>query len=154
MVLNIGDSAPNFEVKNDRGEFVSSSGLLGKNFVLYFYPKDDTPGCTIEAKEFRDLRPEFDKLNCEIFGISKDDEKSHTKFKEKFCLPFALLADTDCEMCKNYGAWVQKSMFGKKYFGIDRITFLINESGKIAHIWQSVKPAGHASEVLGRLKVL
>jgi peroxiredoxin Q/BCP len=127
---------------------VSLAKLKGKNVVLYFYPKDDTPGCTIEAKDFRDLMKDFEKNNTTIIGLSKDDVKSHDKFKEKFCLPFTLASDTDGSTCEAYGVWVEKSMYGKKYMGIERTTFLIDKQGKIAQIWGKVKVEGHAKEVL------
>src|SRR4051812_11887186 len=115
--LKVGDSAPLFDLPTDGDGNVSLKKLAGKNVVLYFYPKDDTPGCTIEAKEFRDLMPEFGKHNAVIIGVSKDSVKSHDKFKEKFCLPFILASDEEVKTCNDYGVWVEKSMYGKKYMG-------------------------------------
>ncbi len=152
--LHTGDKAPDFTLPTNGGGSVTLSKLKGQNVVVYFYPKDDTPGCTIEAKEFRDLLGEYEKSNTVIIGISKDSVASHDKFIEKFCLPFMLGSDEDCATCTAYGVWVEKSMYGKKYMGIDRVTFLIGKDGKIAHIWPKVKPEGHAAEVLGEAKKL
>jgi len=146
--VNVGQKAPDFTLGTNGDGSVSLSKLKGKKAVLYFYPKDDTPGCTIEAKDFRDLMPEFEKNNIVIIGLSKDSVKSHDKFKEKFCLPFILASDTEGTTCEAYGVWVEKSMYGKKYMGIERATFLIDEQGNIAHIWPKVKVEGHAKEVL------
>src|SRR6201996_2278984 len=115
--LNVGEHAPEFTLPTDNGGSVSLKALQGKNVVLYFYPKDDTPGCTVEAKDFRDLKADFDKNATEIIGMSRDDVKSHDKFKEKFCLPFTLASDEDGSTCMAYGVWVEKSMYGKKYMG-------------------------------------
>jgi len=152
--LKTGDTAPGFTMPTDKGGSVSLANLKGKNVVLYFYPKDDTPGCTIEAREFRDLKGEFDKNNAVIIGVSKDSVASHDKFKEKFCLPFILASDEDLTVCNAYGVWVEKSMYGKKYMGIDRVTFLIDATGKVAQIWPKVKVEGHAVEVLEAVKKL
>lgn len=152
--LNIGDTAPDFDLPTDGDGNVSLKKLAGKNVILYFYPKDDTPGCTIEAKEFRDLMADFKKLDAVIIGLSKDSVKSHDKFKEKFCLPFILASDEDIKTCNDYGVWVEKSMYGKKYMGIDRVTFLIDKKGKIAHIWQKVKVEAHAADVLEKVKAI
>lgn len=146
--LKEGDKAPLFDLQTDNNGNVNLEKLKGKNVVLYFYPKDDTPGCTIEAKDFRDLSKDFEKANAVIIGISKDSVKSHDKFKEKFCLPFPLASDEDGSTCEAYGTWVEKSMYGKKYMGIERATFLIDAQGKIARIWPKVKVDGHAKEVL------
>lgn len=146
--LEVGDKAPAFELPLSGGKTTSLAALKGKNVVLYFYPKDDTPGCTIEAKEFGDAEKKFTKVNTVVLGVSKDSVKSHDKFKEKYCLPFDLLSDESGKMCEAYGTWVEKSMYGKKYMGIQRDTFLINAEGKIAAIWRKVKPEGHAAEVL------
>jgi len=146
--LEIGSPAPDFTLATDSEGSVTLSALKGKKVVIYFYPKDDTPGCTIEAKEFRDLMPEFEKQNTVIIGISKDDVKSHDKFKQKFCLPFILASDEDTTVCQQYGVWVEKSMYGKKYMGIQRDTFLIDSNGNVAMMWEKVKPEGHAEAVL------
>ncbi len=146
--LAVGDQAPDFNLETDGGGRVQLSELKGRKIVIYFYPKDDTPGCTIEAKDFRDHKAAFDKANVVIIGVSRDSVKSHDKFKEKYCLPFSLAADESGEMCEAYGVWVEKSMYGKKYMGVERATFLIDASGKIAHIWPKVKVDGHVREVL------
>jgi peroxiredoxin Q/BCP len=151
--LKAGDNAPDFTMATDGGGSISLKKLAGKKVVFYFYPKDDTPGCTIEAKEFRDHMKEFEKNNSAIIGVSKDSVQSHEKFKEKFCLPFILAADEN-GVCEAYGVWVEKSMYGKKYMGIERTTFLIDGKGKIAQVWNKVKPEGHAAEVLEAVKKL
>jgi peroxiredoxin Q/BCP len=151
MTLKIGQNAPNFTAKSDEGSEISLLDLKGKNVVLYFYPKDDTPGCTIEAQDFTKKIKEFDNLDCVVLGVSKDNLTSHCKFIEKYNLAFNLLVDEDTEICKKYNVLKEKSMFGKKYIGIDRTTFLINKMGKIAAIWNSVKVSGHVDEVLKEL---
>lgn len=150
MTLEIGSSAPLFSAASDEGE-ISLSDLKGKNVVLYFYPKDDTPGCTIEAQDFTKKIKEFEKLDCVVLGVSKDSVKSHCNFINKYNLAYNLLADTDGEICAKYEVIKEKSMFGKKYFGIDRSTFLIDKMGKIVKIWNSVKVNGHVEEVLEAL---
>lgn len=152
--LKAGDSAPDFSMPTNGGGHVALAKLKGRKVVLYFYPKDDTPGCTIEAKEFRDHKAEFDKAGAVIIGVSKDSVESHDKFQQKFCLPFILASDEDMAVCNAYGVWVEKSMYGKKYMGIDRVTFLIDAHGKIAQIWPKVKPEGHAAQVLEAVKAL
>src|ERR1700754_1795900 len=127
----VGAKAPDFTVLTDEGKEVSLSDYKGKNVVLYFYPKDDTPGCTIEACSFRDNLPRFGDLNAVILGVSADSVKKHTNFKAKYKLPFTLLADTEKEISKAYGVWAQKSMFGKKYMGIERVPFVIDKQGKV-----------------------
>jgi thioredoxin-dependent peroxiredoxin len=151
MTLEAGKTAPLFSLASDEGE-ISLSDLKGQNVVLYFYPKDDTPGCTIEAQDFARKSKDFEKLDCVILGLSKDTIASHCKFIEKHKLNFNLLSDPDGETCDRYGVIKEKSMFGKKYFGIDRTTILIDKLGKIAHIWKSVKVNGHVDEVLAILK--
>ena len=150
MSLEIGKSAPTFSLASDEDE-ISLADLKGKNVVLYFYQKDDTQGCTIEAQDFTKYSAEFEKLNCIILGISKDSVKSHCGFVKKYQLAFNLLSDIDGEVCDKYGVIKEKSMFGKKYFGIERSTFLINQLGKIVKIWQPVKVNGHAKDVLDSL---
>lgn len=152
--LKVGDKAPLFDVKFDSGQEVTPESLKGKHMVLYFYPKDDTPGCTIEAKDFRDHIKEFEKANTVIIGVSKDPVKSHDAFKKKYCLPFPLAADESGKMCEDYGVWVEKSMYGKTYMGIERSTFLIDKTGVIRHIWRKVKVDGHVKEVLDTAKAL
>ena len=147
-LLSVGDKAPAFKTTNQDGENVSLSDFRGRKVVLYFYPKDDTPGCTREACSFRDGWSKFRKKKIAVLGVSADDEKSHKKFAEKFSLPFALLADTDKKILKDYGVWGEKSLYGRKYMGIHRVTYLIDEKGKIAAVWPKVKPEGHAAEIL------
>ena len=125
----------------------------GHILALYFYPKDDTPGCTIQAKQFAESKAIFDSLGAKILGVSKDSKDSHDKFKNKHCLTFDLLSD-DAEVCEDYGVWVSKSMFGKKYMGIERTTFLIDKKGHIAHIWPKVTINDHAQEVIAKIKEL
>ena len=152
--LQIGDVAPDFNVAIAEDKNISLSDLSGKYVVLYFYPKDSTPGCTSQAKDFNALLPEFKKLDVEVIGVSKDSLKSHDKFKDLYDLQFHLGSDIDCDLCKDYGAWAQKSMFGKKYMGINRTTFLIDKVGKIAYIWPKVKVKGHVQEVLEQIRDL
>ncbi|MDX2074559.1 MAG: thioredoxin-dependent thiol peroxidase [Alphaproteobacteria bacterium] len=152
--LNPGDKAPAFDMEASNDTRMSLSALAGKNIVLYFYPKDDTPGCTIEAKDFRDLMKDFEKANTVIIGVSKDSVKSHDKFKEKYCLPFPLGSDEDGSVCEAYGVWVEKSMYGKKYMGIQRATFLIDGKGIIRNVWPKVSVDGHAKEVLEAARAL
>jgi peroxiredoxin Q/BCP len=152
MTLEIGQAAPLFALLSDEGSEISLVELKGKNVVLYFYPKDDTPGCTIEAQDFTKKVKEFEKLDCVILGVSKDNVFSHCSFIEKYNLAFNLLADETSETCEKYGVIKQKSMFGKKYMGIDRSTFLIDKIGKIVGIWRSVNVNGHVDEVLKALK--
>lgn len=152
--LQAGNVAPDFKVSIAEDKQLSLSELSGKYVVLYFYPKDNTPGCTVEARDFNALFPEFEKHGAEVIGVSKDSLKSHDKFKSIFGLKFHLGSDTECELCQKYGAWIEKSMFGKKYMGINRASFLIDKAGKIAHIWPKVKVKGHAQEVLDKIKEL
>jgi len=150
-MLKEGDKAPNFSAKDQDGNTVKLADLKGQRVVLYFYPKDDTPGCTKEACSFRDSDSVYQKKGIRVLGVSTDDEKSHQKFISKFNLPFTLLADIDKKIVNDYGVWGEKSMYGKKYMGTNRKTFLIDEKGKIAKIFAKVKPAGHAAEVLEAL---
>jgi len=147
-MLKEGDKAPDFNAKDQDGKDVHLKDFAGQRVVLYFYPKDDTPGCTKEACSFRDADQIFNKKGIKVFGVSTDDEKSHQKFISKFQLPFDLIADTDKKIVEKYGVWGEKSMYGKKYMGTLRKTFLIDESGKIAHIFDKVNVAEHADEVL------
>lgn len=140
-------TAPDFTLTTDTGDTLTLSDLRGKPVVLYFYPRDDTPGCTTQACEFRDAFPDFSARDAVILGVSPDDVDSHRRFKEKFSLPFTLLADVDHEVAEAYGVWKQKSMFGKKYWGVDRTTFVIAPDGSVAREFRSVKPEGHAAEV-------
>jgi peroxiredoxin Q/BCP len=133
---------------------VSLKDLMGKNVVLYFYPKDSTPGCTTEACAFRDLMPDFSKVDAEVIGVSKDSIKRHDNFKAKYELPFLLASDADGDVCERYGVWVEKSMYGKKFMGIERATFLIDGKGKVRKVWRKVKVAGHAEAVLEAVQAL
>lgn len=146
--LASGDTAPDFSVPDDKGNNVALSDYRGKTVVLYFYPKDDTPGCTQEAKDFQDLAAEFAALDAVVIGVSKDSTAKHEKFKTKYGLAFPLLSDTEGAVCESYGTWVEKSMYGKKYMGIDRATFLIDGEGTIREAWRKVKVKDHASAVL------
>jgi len=154
MGLKGGDKAPDFTLPVDGGGKVSLKDLKGKKLVLYFYPKDDTPGCTTEACAFRDALPDFSRVKAAILGVSKDSVASHDKFKKKFKLPFPLASDADGAVCEAYGTWVEKSMYGKTYMGIERATFLIDETGVIRAIWRKVKADGHAEEVLKAAEAL
>lgn len=147
-MIKISDLAPQFSLPSSEGSTISLANLKGKNVVLYFYPKDDTPGCTIEAQDFNNQLNQFGKLDCIVLGISKDNFNSHCKFVNKYALKFLLLSDENTEVCQKYQVLVEKSMFGKKYLGIDRSTFLIDKMGKIVKVWRSVKVNGHVDEVL------
>lgn len=149
-----GDSAPEITLPGGDGTVVSLSGLRGKPVVVYFYPKDDTPGCTVEAKGFEALGEEFSKAGAEVLGISPDSPDSHCKFQKKYGLGFRLLSDREHLAAEAYGVWVEKSMYGKTYMGIQRATFLVDAAGKIAHLWPKVKPEGHAAEVLEAVRGL
>jgi len=151
-MLSTGMEAPAFSLRSDTGETVRLESLRGRKVVLYFYPKDDTPGCTVEACEFRDNWKAVQKTGAALFGVSPDQVASHQKFKKKFDLPFPLLADPDHAVAEQYGAWGEKSFLGKKYLGILRSTFIIDEQGKVARIFEKVKPKGHAAEVLEALR--
>src|ERR1700745_2854038 len=147
-VLKVGQKAPDFTALNDAGEKVKLSSFKGKNVVLYFYPKDDTPGCTVEACASRDGIDEIKKRGAVVIGVSTDSVESHKKFKNKFDLTFPLVADTDKKIAEAYGTWKEKSMYGKKYMGIERTTFIIDDQGKISHIFPKVKVQEHYDEVL------
>ena len=146
--------APNFALPSTNGENQKLKDLLGKYVVIYFYPKDDTPGCTIETNDFNKLLPKFKKLNCEIFGISKDSIKSHDKFREKFKIKFDLLSDEEIKVLKKYKVWGKKKFMGREFMGIIRSTILIDKKGKIVKVWDNVKVKDHAKEVLETLKSL
>jgi peroxiredoxin Q/BCP len=154
MSLKVGDKAPDFTLPSDGGGKVSLKALKGGAVVLYFYPKDDTSGCTAEACAFRDALPDFSKAKAAVIGISRDSVASHDKFKTKYELPFPLASDADGKVCEAYGTWVVKSMYGRKYMGIERATFLIDGKGVIRHIWRKVKVPGHAAEVLEAVAAL
>ncbi len=150
----IGTKAPDFELPASNNQTIRLKDLKGKNIVIYFYPKDDTPGCTVEACAFRDSHKAIEKHNTVVLGVSPDGLKSHDKFISKFKLPFTLLADENKKMSQDYGVWVEKSMYGKKYMGVARTTFVIDAAGKIAKVFEKVKPEGHDKEVLEVLKAL
>lgn len=147
-MIEEGKPAPDFELQTDGGGTVKLSDLRGKPVVLYFYPKDDTPGCTTEACEFRDAYDVFRERGIEVLGVSPDDAASHEKFKTKYDLPFTLLADPDHAVAEKYGVWGERSFAGKNYMGINRSTFIIDGDGNVAHAMMGIKPAGHAARVL------
>ena len=151
-MIKENSKAPNFKLPSSNNKNFEIKKILKQYLVIYFYPRDNTPGCTNEAKDFSKLYKEFKKLNCEIFGISKDSIESHQKFISKFKIPFQLLSDDKIIALKKYGAWGEKSMYGKKFMGIKRTTVLINPKGKIIKIWNNVKVKDHAKEVLSCLK--
>ena len=150
-MISEGSPAPDFELTSDTGESVRLSALRGRPVVLYFYPKDDTPGCTTEACEFRDAYDVFRERGAEVLGVSPDDVASHEKFKTKYELPFTLLADPDHEVAEKYGVWGEKKYAGKTYMGINRSTFIIDADGNVAQAMLGIKPAGHAEKVLDSL---
>jgi peroxiredoxin Q/BCP len=147
-LLKVGSKAPDFKAANQNGKIVSLGDYEGRMIVLYFYPKDATPGCTKEACSFRDHFDKFKKLGVEVLGVSIDHEKSHGSFAQKYELPFGLLADTEKRMVEAYGVWGEKSMYGRKYVGTQRVTYLIDKTGYIAAVFPKVKPAEHAEEIL------
>ncbi len=151
-MLKEGDKAPDFTLIADTGEKISLKNFRGKKIILYFYPKDNTSGCTAEACDFRDNIKVFEKKNAVIIGISKDSIESHKKFKSKYKLPFLLLSDENIEVLKKYNVWKEKSLYGKKYMGIERTTFIINEEGIIEKIFSKVKVKGHIEEILNNIK--
>ena len=147
-----GKPAPDFELTSDSGETVKLSDLRGKQVVLYFYPKDDTPGCTTQACGIRDAYGEFQQAGAVVLGVSPDDESSHVKFKQKHDLPFTLLADTDHAVSESYGVWGEKKYMGRTYMGVDRSTFVIDEQGNVKRVMHKVKPDTHADDVLATLR--
>ncbi len=151
LSLKPGDVAPAFSAQSNGGKTVSLADFKGKNVILYFYPKDDTPGCTKEACAFRDQFASFKKKGAVVLGVSVDPVKAHDKFVEKYQLPFPLLADVDKKIVTAYGVWGEKTFMGRKYQGVHRVTFLIGPEGRIKHIWPKVKPEEHATEVLAAL---
>ncbi|MDP4198169.1 MAG: thioredoxin-dependent thiol peroxidase [Bacteroidota bacterium] len=153
-MLKEGDKAPEITAKDDAGNTISLNDFRGKNVVLYFYPKDMTSGCTREACDFRDNFARVERKDAVVLGVSPDSEKSHGKFKEKYELPFTLLADEDKKIVNDYGVWKEKSMYGRKYIGVERTTFVIDKKGKIAKIFPKVKVTGHVDEVLEALAAL
>lgn len=152
MSLEVGQKAPNFTAPIQTGDTISLSDFLGKTVILYFYPKDNTSGCTKQAEAFRDLHKDFLDQNVVILGVSKDSVKSHQKFIDKFDLPFDLISNEDTQICQDYGIWKEKSMYGRKYMGVERTTFVIDTEGNIQKIWPKVKVPGHVEEVLEFVK--
>ncbi|MBM3905317.1 MAG: thioredoxin-dependent thiol peroxidase [Thaumarchaeota archaeon] len=151
-MLEEGEKVPSFELHDANGETVKSSEFKGKKFVVYFYPRDFTPGCTIEADEFSKEYKKFQKIGATIIGISTDSVESHKKFVDKMNIPYVLLSDPESEVSKKFGVWGKKQFMGREYMGIQRSTFLVDEKGKIFKVYPSVKPKGHAEEVLAALK--
>ena len=154
MSVEVGDKAPGFTLPADGGSKVSLKDFSGRPVVLYFYPKDDTSGCTAEACAFRDALPDFSEVKAQVLGLSRDPVKSHDTFKAKYGLTFPLLSDEDGTVCAAYGTWVEKSMYGRKYMGIERATFLIDGKGIVRRVWRKVKVPGHAEEVLKAAEAL
>ncbi|OGX05520.1 MAG: hypothetical protein A2Z88_10485 [Omnitrophica WOR_2 bacterium GWA2_47_8] len=154
-IPQVGNKAPDFNVPASNGQTIALKDFKGKkNVVLYFYPKDDTPGCTVEACAFRDSIKKIENADSIVLGVSPDRMASHVKFITKFNLPFLLLSDTEKKLCQDYGVWAEKSMYGRKYFGVARTTFIIDKQGKIADVFEKVKPQEHNTEVLEALKRL
>jgi peroxiredoxin Q/BCP len=154
MSVKPGDKAPDFTMATDGDGKITLSKLKGKKVILYFYPKDDTSGCTAEACGFRDNLPKFGRTDATVIGISRDSVASHDKFKKKYDLPFMLASDESGKVCEAYGTWVEKSMYGRKYMGIERATFLIDAKGTVRNVWRKVKVPGHVDEVLAAAKAL
>ena len=150
-MLKISDTIPNFEILTDKGEFKVSEHL-GKRMVVFFFPKADTSGCTAESISFSNLHKKFEKLNCIVIGISKDNQKKQAQFREKHNLTCELGADFENNVCEQFGVWVEKSMYGRKYMGVQRATFISNEKGIISNVWEKVKVPGHAEEVLAAVE--
>jgi thioredoxin-dependent peroxiredoxin len=153
-IPQVGDKAPDFKLPVSTGDTIGLKDLKSKNVVIYFYPKDDTSGCTVQACGFRDSYKDIEETGAVLLGVSPDSLKSHDKFITKFQLPFPLLADEEKKMCQDYGVWVEKSMYGRKYMGVARTTFIIGKDGKIVKVFEKVKPEGHNKEVLEALKNL
>lgn len=154
MTLSAGTTAPDFTMQTDGGGSITLSSLRGQPVILYFYPKDDTTGCTAQACGFRDATPDFAITKAKIIGVSKDSPVSHDKFKKKYDLNFTLASDKDGHVCEDYGVWAEKSMYGRKYMGIERTTFLIDKKGVIRHVWNKVKVPGHVAEVAKEVAAL
>lgn len=152
MKPTAGQIAPDFELPSNKGGYISLSSLKGQKVILYFYPKDDTPGCTKEACSFRDVFSELTERRIIVLGISKDDINSHNRFAEKYHLPFILLSDISGETVEKYGVWVEKNNYGKKYMGIERTTFLIDEQGVVRKVWEKVNPEKHISDIIEYLE--
>ena len=154
MTVEVGDKAPEFSEPTDSNQILNLNDLLGKKVVLFFYPKDMTPGCTNEACNFRDYYKEFLNVNSEIVGISRDSIRRHKNFKQKFKLPYSLVSDESNSICEAYGVWQEKKNYGKTYMGIVRSTFLINEKGQVTAIWRNLRVKGHVAQVLEQIKIL
>jgi peroxiredoxin Q/BCP len=154
MTLDVGDKAPDFSLPTDGGGTLSLKDLKGKTVVLYFYPKDMTPGCTTEAQDFRDLAKQFEKAGAVVVGASKDSVKRHDNFKAKHDLNFQLVSDEEGTLCEDYGVWQKKKLYGREFMGIVRATFIIDAKGKVAKVWPKVKVKGHAQEVLEAVQAL
>ena len=154
MSLDVGDKAPEFKLPADGDKDCELSAFAGKPVVLYFYPKDDTPGCTTEAQGFRDTMAAFEECGAAVIGVSKDPVRKHDRFKEKHNLNFTLVSDENGDLCERYGVWVEKNMYGRKFMGIERSTFLIAGDGKIAEIWRKVRVKGHVDAVLAAAQAL
>ena len=153
-MLQVGKRAPAFNLESDSGKKVSLTSLRGKRVVLYFYPKDDTPGCTQESCDFRDNLSRVEAQGAVVFGVSKDSVSSHQKFKEKFSLPFPLLSDPSHAMLEKYGVWKEKKLYGRSYMGVERTTVIIDENGKVAHIFPKVKVMGHVANIIESLRAM
>lgn len=150
-MIEVGQIAPDFSLPDQNGTLVTLTGLRPMTTVLYFYPRDDTPGCTIQANDFTDLADDFARVGAKVVGVSRDDTESHTKFCKKFNLNVTLVSDVDGELCNTYGVWLEKNLYGKKYMGIERTTVLIGPDGVIQRIWHKVKAPDHATELLSLL---
>jgi peroxiredoxin Q/BCP len=151
-MLNVGDQAPPFTLKNEAGEDVTLAAFRGKPVILYWYPRDDTPGCTTEACGFRDAYREFAQAGAVVLGVSTDDVQSHAKFKSKYSLPFTLLSDPDHQVAQQYGVWGSKNFMGREFESIHRVTYLLDEQGVVKQVWPKVTPEGHADEILAALQ--
>ena len=154
MSVDVGDKAPDFEMTTDGGGTISLASLKGRNVILYFYPKDNTPGCTKEACGFQESLPDFSKANAAVVGVSKDSVKKHENFKKKFGLDFTLGSDADGSVCEDYGVWTEKKNYGRTYMGIERSTFLIDGEGVIRKVWRKVRVNGHVDDVLAAAQAL
>jgi thioredoxin-dependent peroxiredoxin len=154
MALEVGQQAPDFALPGTDGRQITRAGLKGRKVVLYFYPKDDTSGCTLEAQDFQRLKGAFAEADTDVIGVSPDSLKSHDKFRKKYGLDFALASDETKDMLQAYGVWAEKSMYGRKYMGVERTTLLLDRQGRIARVWAKVKVPGHAEEVLEAAKAL
>ena len=153
-MIEVGKPAPDFTLPDQRGEMITLSALRGAPVVLYFYPKDDTPGCTAEACGFRDARAEYEEVDAWVLGVSPDSIATHLKFSDKHALPFTLLADSDCRVCELYGVWKERSMYGKKSMGVERTTLIIDRDGIVRKVYPKVKVDGHVQAVLATLRTI